>query len=60
MIRNTLYKEWAAGDREQFVRQALRAKLNLSAQSVWRRLIDAQLEPSACGAARLPVCFFVL
>jgi len=56
--RNTLYHAMANGNREQFVQQAKLMRQSLPGESIWRRLIDAQLDPASDRTARSPA--FVL
>ena len=58
--RNTLYEEAAAKDRAGFVRDAAQTESGLAPASIWRRLIDAQSDPSACRPLGLNQCVLVL
>ena len=60
LIRNTLYGEAAAKDRAGFIRDAAQTESGLAPASIWRRLIDAQSDPSACRASGLKPCVLVL
>jgi serine/threonine protein kinase/tetratricopeptide (TPR) repeat protein len=60
MARNTLYREAAAHDKEQFERDARNTTQNMTPTSIWRSLIDAELHTGACPRTGLPTCVLVL
>jgi serine/threonine protein kinase len=60
LIRNSLYKEAAADNIGQFQLRAQEFNVGLPVSSIWRRLIEVELEPSSCARTGLPKCVFVL
>jgi serine/threonine protein kinase len=60
LVRNLLYRERATGDQREFLRDAAQAKNGFAPTSIWRRVIDAQLDATVCRANDSPTCVFVL
>jgi serine/threonine-protein kinase len=60
LLRNLLYRELAAGNRDAYAREAARLEQALTPGSIWRQLIAAQLGPSACDPSKSPACEFIL
>ena len=58
--RNALYKEAASHNWGAFLEQGERMKRTLKPTSIWRALIDAQLNSSTCRAPGLSTCVLVL